>query len=188
MPLASRIEPLLQTAIIWRAELGAARHRAWGDMVRAAISRRSRWQPCGRDAERCEDRTIELMPMHRPEPIVVTQSSRAQSAAVALCMLVAFGVLGFDSAPRTRVVNERVPVASFAGQRDAVVAPPASSSTENAISGSHRPPLLAFLLMAACLLAIAIRWLKVFRDRSSRRRLEHFFVQRRGPPLPLAAR
>src|SRR6478736_1867919 len=116
------------------------------DMTRPANSRRSRWQPCGRDAERGEDRTIELVPMHRGGPVVVTQSSRAQSAAVALCMLVVFGVLGFGSAPRTRVVNERVPAAAFAGPRDAAVAPPASASTENAISGSHRPPLLAFLL------------------------------------------
>ena len=125
----------------------------------------------------------------RRATVVMTPARRARFAALALALLVVCAVLGSGAARRAGVSNDRMPASSFVEQRNAAaVAPAEVTPTETALSRSHQPPPLAFLLIIACSLAISVCRLKTRRRPSPRRSLEQFFVLRRGPPLLLGTR
>jgi hypothetical protein len=109
-------------------------------------------------------------------------------AAVALGLLVVFGVMGFDAAHHAEAAGNPRTASSYVEQQAALVAPAEAAPTETGLNRSHHPPALAFLVIVACGVLLSVRRLQAPRHFSWRRRLDRFFGFRRGPPVLLLAR
>jgi hypothetical protein len=127
--------------------------------------------------------------MHPAPRTVLTPTARARSmAALALGLLVVFGVTGFDAARHAESAGTPRTASSHVEQQTAVVAPAEAAPTEAGLNRSHHPPALAFVVVVACGLLLSVRRLQAPRHASWRRRLDRFFAFRRGPPVLLLAR
>jgi hypothetical protein len=123
-----------------------------------------------------------------PRAVVSTPTSRARSlGALALGLLVLFGVMRFDAARRSEASGNPRTASSYAELQAAVVAPAEAAPTEAGLNRSHHPPALAYFVIVACGLMLSVRRLRAPRHCSWRRRLDRFFVFRRGPPVLLLA-
>jgi hypothetical protein len=118
----------------------------------------------------------------------VTSTARGRAVALTLGLLVVFGALGFEAAHHAPASNSSTSESSFFEAQVAAVAPAEVVPAQSGLNRSPHPPALAFFLTVGCALAASVRRPRVSDRSSRRRRLDRFFVLRRGPPTALLVR